>query len=63
MIVLTISITDDKRVSYINSPLQPGQAEVLLDALRLVERDIIRAALADARESGHTHAEGEAGAN
>lgn len=58
MIVLTISITDDKRVSYINSALRPGDAELLLDALRLVERDVIKAALADARAS-HSHPESE----
>jgi len=62
MIVLTITITDDKRVGYINSPLQPGDAEILLDAIRLIERDVIKAALADARTS-HQHTENEHATN
>ena len=57
MIVLTVSISEDKKVSYINTPLQTGQAELLLDALRLVEREVIKLAINEARE--HTHTEGK----
>jgi len=53
-IAITITIDrQDKRVAYIHSPLQKGEAELVLDALRVVEREVIQMALTDART--HTH--------
>jgi len=53
-IAITITIDrQDKRVAYIHTPLQKGEAELVLDALRVVEREVIQMALAEART--HTH--------
>lgn len=57
-IVITITVDrESNRAAYIHSALQPGDAAMIVDALRLLEGEAIRLALHDARESGRQPAE------